>query len=220
MPRLITQAAIADFRSRLCEVAAELFAELGRDGFTMRGLAKRLQVSPMTAYRYFRDKEEILAAVRARAYTRLAERLQASDAAPSRERSLAFARAYGEFVLQEGRNYRLMFDLFQPHVPAVPELGLAQERLRAAMREHARLLIADGLAAGDAALLGQVIWSALHGVAALYLAGKLTAAEFGPTLTAMARVPIGGGQPLDEWPAPETPHTAAYPILAALPAAE
>ena len=68
MPRLITQTVVADFRDRLCDVAASLFAERGRDGFNMRELAKRLRVSPMTAYRYFRDKDEILAALRARAF--------------------------------------------------------------------------------------------------------------------------------------------------------
>src|ERR1700743_3023203 len=100
MPRLITQTVVADFRNRLCDVAAELFTEMGRDGFNMRELAKRLRVSPMTAYRYFRDKDEILAALRARAFARFADRLEAANAAPG-SRSAALAQAYAQFVRQD-----------------------------------------------------------------------------------------------------------------------
>ena len=41
----------------------------------MRELASALGVSPMTPYRYFRDKDDILAAVRARAFDRFAAAL-------------------------------------------------------------------------------------------------------------------------------------------------
>jgi AcrR family transcriptional regulator len=39
----------------------------------MRGLAAELGCSATTPYRYFENKDEILAVVRARAFTRLAE---------------------------------------------------------------------------------------------------------------------------------------------------
>ena len=46
--------------------AERLFAEHGVEAVTMRQLAAALGVSPMTPYRYFKDKDAILAAVRAR----------------------------------------------------------------------------------------------------------------------------------------------------------
>ena len=175
MPRLITQTTVADFRGRLCDVAAEMFTEMGRDGFNMRELAKRLRVSPMTAYRYFRDKEEILAALRARAFARFAAKLESVQAAQRpRQRGAALAHVYGEFVQQEETSYRLMFDLFQPAVPGVPELAVQESRARAAMTEFARLMVRDGLFEGDPDLIGDVFWSALHGVAALHLTSKQT----------------------------------------------
>ena len=50
-----------------------LFAAKGAEGVTMRELASALGVSPMTPYRYFHDKDDMLAAVRARAFDRFAE---------------------------------------------------------------------------------------------------------------------------------------------------
>jgi len=63
MPRVLTKAEVTDFRERLCEVAAHLFYARGPQGFTLRELATELGVSPMTPYRYFKDKDAILAAL-------------------------------------------------------------------------------------------------------------------------------------------------------------
>src|SRR6201996_3738423 len=76
MPRTLSVEEVADFRDRLCDAAARLFAERGQDGFTMRELAASLGVSPMTPYRYFHDKDEILAAVRARVFLDFAQTLE------------------------------------------------------------------------------------------------------------------------------------------------
>ena len=61
---------------RLCAVAERLFAERGPQGVTMRELARELGVSAMTPYRYFKDKESILAAVRANAFDDFAAALE------------------------------------------------------------------------------------------------------------------------------------------------
>jgi len=53
-----------------------LFAEHGPEAVTMRQLAAELGCSPMTPYRYFRDKDEILAAVRASAFDRFSDALE------------------------------------------------------------------------------------------------------------------------------------------------
>ncbi len=45
MPRILSEKDVAEFRERLCEVAARLFVERGPDGFHMRDLASALGVS-------------------------------------------------------------------------------------------------------------------------------------------------------------------------------
>ena len=193
MPRLITPTVVADFRNRLCEVAAELYVELGRDGFNMRELAKRLRVSPMTAYRYFKDKNEILASLRARAFARFADRLEIAQAVSDSqgEKNVAIVRAYVQFALDEPASYRLMFDLFQSGGHTLPELALQERRARAALVEHARLMVKEGILEGDPELIGQVFWSALHGVVALHLVGSLCASEFENVLSETMRALVG-----------------------------
>ncbi|MEI9996992.1 MAG: TetR/AcrR family transcriptional regulator [Rhizomicrobium sp.] len=177
MPRVLTQTDVADFRERLCEAATRLFDTRGREGFTMRELANELGVSAMTPYRYFKDKDDILAAVRARAFNRFATSLETAfkNAASAPEKSAAVYRAYTDFAFGEPAAYRLMFDLSQPDESAYPELIEANTRARATMTDYVRALVADGILEGDAELIGHVFWASLHGAVVLKLAGKLGA---------------------------------------------
>jgi AcrR family transcriptional regulator len=154
-----------------------LFDAKGRDGFTMRELASELGVSAMTPYRYFKDKDDILAAVRARAFTRWAEKLEAAFAGASTasEKSEAVFEAYIAFAFGEPAAYKLMFDLSQPDESEYPDLVAATERARATMTDYVRALIRDGILEGDPELIGRVFWASLHGAVVLKLAGKLGA---------------------------------------------
>jgi AcrR family transcriptional regulator len=175
MPRVLSEMDVADFRERLCEAASRLFAARGRDAFTMRELAAELGVSAMTPYRYFRDKDEILAAVRARAFSRFADALEAGMATPgdALAKAAAVYEAYVDFAFGEPASYRLMFDLSQPNEEDYPELVDATTRARATMTEYVRALVNAGALEGDPELMGYVFWSSLHGAVVLQLAGKL-----------------------------------------------
>lgn len=142
----------------------------------MRQLAQALGVSPMTPYRYFADKDAILAAVRAAAFTRFAEALEAALAAPGDpvERSRNAGAAYVAFALGQPRAYRLMFDLTQANEDAYPELKAAAARARGHMTDHVEAMIAAGQMSGDAELIGHMFWSILHGSLMLQLSGKLS----------------------------------------------
>src|SRR5436190_11132933 len=76
MPRYLTDQDIAEFRAGLCRVATERFARFGYEGVTMRQLAEALGCSPKTPYRYFKDKADILATVRAEAFAKFADALE------------------------------------------------------------------------------------------------------------------------------------------------
>src|SRR5271154_1319260 len=79
MPKILSTTHIEAFRERLCDVAEGLFASHGPDGVTMRELAAALGVSQMTSYRYFKDKDAILAAVRTRAFNRFAAAMESAE---------------------------------------------------------------------------------------------------------------------------------------------
>ncbi len=175
MPRALSPSEVEDFRDRLCEVATRLFAEKGADGFTMRQLAGELGVSPMTPYRYFKDKDDILATVRARAFDLFSDELERAYAARTSpiDGSAAVGLAYEHFARTHAQAYKLMFDVSQPTEENYPDLVRAGERARKTLTTHLQGLADAGLIKGDPLLIGTVVWSAMHGALMLQLAGKL-----------------------------------------------
>jgi len=175
VPRTLRPSEVEQFRDRLCDVAARLFAEKGADGFTLRQLAGVMGVSPMTPYRYFKDKDDILAAVRTRAFDMFSEELERAyrNGATPVDRSNAVGMAYEHFARTHAQAYKLMFDVSQPHEDSYPELVRAGARARRTLTQHLEDLIAAGIIKGDPVLIGTVVWSALHGALMLELAGKL-----------------------------------------------
>jgi len=175
MPRILTETDVADFRERLCEAAERLFAERGPDAVTMRQLAAELGVSPMTPYRYFEDKDDILAAVRANGFNRFAEALETARASAkgARARGKAVGEAYVAFAIGNPHSYKLMFDFNQPHVEKYPELVAAGRRAQKTMTGHVHDAIAEGIMAGEPEQIGLMFWAAIHGAVILELAGML-----------------------------------------------
>lgn len=176
MPRLLSETDVADFRERLIAAAEHLFAEHGPDGVTMRQLAAALGVSPMTPYRYFKDKDAILAAVRASGFARFASALEAATKASQDgvDLTTSTGRAYVKFALENPDAYRLMFDFAQPNEADYPELVEATARSRAMLIRHAAGLVKSGEAEGDPVMIAHIIWASLHGQLVLQMAGKLS----------------------------------------------
>jgi AcrR family transcriptional regulator len=178
MPRVLTETDVADFRGRLCAAAERLFAEKGPDAVTMRQLAAELGVSPMTPYRYFQDKDDILAAVRTNGFNQFAAALEkARDGAKSaRAKAAAVGDAYVRFAFEHPHTYKLMFDLNQPVGESeYPELAEAGRRANVTMSAWVRDQIAAGEMVGDPEAIGAMFWAATHGVVVLEMAGKLPA---------------------------------------------
>jgi AcrR family transcriptional regulator len=183
VPKILSEAAVESFRDRLCHVAEGLFAAHGPDAVTMRELAQALGVSQMTPYRYFKDKDAILAAVRTRAFTRFAAAMEISDRQSLAKRALktnnkkpgvnAPENAYLDFALGNPAAYRLMFDVSQPTFGNYPDLVKAMDRARLTMGDGLRRLAAQGRFKGNVSLTAHVFWSALHGAVMLELVGLL-----------------------------------------------
>src|SRR5436305_13211268 len=110
MPRELSASEIEDFRDKLCDAALEIFAEQGVEGLTLREVAARLGVCPMTPYRYFKDKEDILAAVCARGFNVFVHAMEAADERGYDviEQSHASGKAYDVFAFQNVEAYCLI----------------------------------------------------------------------------------------------------------------
>jgi AcrR family transcriptional regulator len=186
VPRVLTSDEVSDFRERLCAVAERLFAEQGPQGVSMRQLAAELGVSPMTPYRYFKDKDDILATVRANGFDRFSDALETAFASSTEplQRAGAVGDAYFSFALENASAYRLMFDLDQPTEANYPDLVRATERAKLTMTAYVQGLVDGGFLQGDVTLMSHVFWASVHGLVGLHLAGKLAGPIDMPTLRA------------------------------------
>lgn len=190
MSRPLTDDELHAFKTRLCDVAEGLFAERGAENVSLRQIAARLGVSPMTPYRYFASRDAILAAVRIRGFESFAARLEAAHAdtpGDGAAKALAMGRAYIDFALGQANTYRLMFEHRQQEDTADGPLGHAVARARATLSVIGDRLIARGTPEVEARATEGLIWSALHGAVALELAGTMPAGSAGATLALLAR---------------------------------
>jgi AcrR family transcriptional regulator len=162
------------FRCAMRDAATRRFAKYGEAGVTMRGLAEDLGCSPMTPYRYVRDREEIFDMVRAAAiesFVEAQERAFATEHEPLR-RLRALGRAYLDHAVTHPDRYRVMFQLQRERRPS-RELIALDIRGWTPMRKTIGAAIESGELIGDPDELAHVFWCALHGLAMLHLAGKL-----------------------------------------------
>ncbi len=185
MPRYLTDKDIADFRAELCKVATERFAHFGYEGVTMRQLAEALGCSPKTPYRYFKDKADILATVRAQAFAKFADTLEKAVAgvADPADRGRLTSEAYLAFALKNPHAYRIMFEIDAPVDDKHPELGPQAERAARYITRGAEEMAAAGVIDVDPKLFGWSMWAAIHGIVMLHQSGML---EHGPDYKTLA----------------------------------
>jgi AcrR family transcriptional regulator len=198
MPATLTDSEINEFRSRLCAEAERQFAEHGVEAVSMRSLAKALGCSATTPYRYFRNKEEILAAVRASILHRVCDMLEAVgvDQPTGAVWARAHTRAFLGFAFDEPNAYRLLYDLYQPEGSKVPELVRAIARSMHVMTGYVERLIEEGQLQGDAATLGYQYFAAVHGLIGLWMTGlfKTTREELEASCRDLLRLITAGAR--------------------------
>jgi AcrR family transcriptional regulator len=175
MPRTaLSQDRIDAFREALCEAATRLFAEHGYRGVTMRALAKDLGCSAMTPYRYFENKAAIFDTVRMASADRFADAIEAAARAHDdhAEKLRAMCHAYVDFALAEPHAYRIVFELDRSQRPE--SVRVEEARGWFVMKAAVAEAIADDVLEGDPEVVAHLLWSGIHGLVALHLAGMLT----------------------------------------------
>ncbi len=165
-----------NLRPALVEAAAGLLETAGPLGVTLRGAARMAGVSQTAPYRHFADKDALLAAVAEDGFQALTAAMsraeQAERSGPTRKLQ-AIGVAYVRFAVDYPSRYRLMFG------PVVQ--GRSHPALRAPAQ--AAWSVLNGAVAscqragqvriGEPAALSFVLWSLLHGLAALILDEQL-----------------------------------------------
>jgi AcrR family transcriptional regulator len=164
-------------RAACVRAAIELLEDGGETALSLRAVARRVGVSPAAPYRHYADREALVSAVAAVGYRDLAEQLAAAYPSPSTPEQLAgVAIAYVQFALDRPALFRIMFG--EPCDRDNDERVAAT----AAVSLYLREIVARAFPDADAESMATAIWALVHGLAFLYLDGKLDA----PTASAVA----------------------------------
>ncbi|MEQ4721052.1 TetR/AcrR family transcriptional regulator [Nonomuraea sp. B19D2] len=167
-----------DLRAALLTRAEQALQEKGPDELSLRELARDVGVSPAAPSRHFKSKRALLDALALEGFDRLrAVLIAAQDEAGElfADRLTALTRAYMTFAAGNAALLELMYSVkYDP--AASPELAAASQRLPTLAAQ----LIEDGQRQGEvregpAEEIGLPVVSALHGFAALAVAGGIRA---------------------------------------------
>ena len=169
-----------DLRPALLEASLALIDQAGIGALSLREVARKAGVSHNAPYHHFKDRGSLLAALAEDGFAALAKEMaQARAAAPdTRARLEACGQAYVRFALKSPSRFKVMF---RPELTAPSEEGaVAQSSIPALDTLTAAIIEAQaaGLApAGDPRPLVLTCWSAVHGLASLWLDGPLVRAH-------------------------------------------
>ena len=174
-----------NLRQALLEHAVQLARTGGPDAVVLRDVQRTAGVSNSAAYRHYADRQALLTAVQIHGMTLLGEAMQeslaeVSNRGPRDRRALARFRATGQayvdFALSEPGLFRTAF------APS----GVHHTDESVAPEHHPFKILAgcidDLVATGVVSPnrrdgLDEAAWSAVHGLAVLYLDGPLAAAD-------------------------------------------
>jgi AcrR family transcriptional regulator len=170
-----------DLRAALLDEAAAMITEEGAASVTMRELGRRLGVSRAAPYRHFADKTALLVAVAAAGFDRLSGRLQANDGGgplSSVERFRRMGEEYVRFAVENPAHYRLMYGkeaLTRQDRPELREAANAIfDQLVGVFQAHQR---SGAIKRQDPRAQAYVAWSAVHGLASLWIEGQIQATD-------------------------------------------
>lgn len=147
-----------ELEQRILAAASRLWARGGEKALTMRAVASAARTTTPTVYERYRDRADILRALRLKARSEL-------FAALTQTRTLGQAvQGYLDFALNNTHGYEVLFDgvgkppsLYEPW----PSFNLMRqrvaERLGGTPRQHNRLMMA--------------VWCLMHGTAMLIIRG-------------------------------------------------
>jgi AcrR family transcriptional regulator len=147
--------------------AREIVLEGGPDALSLREVARRADYSPAALYRYFANKEELIAALGREAVTVLGRHVEAvPESLPPRERLVELAEAYAAFAEENPEQFALFDRLRLPASPWERYLTLAWPFT--VIVDAVRTAMACGaIAQGDAPAAALGLWALAHGFASL-----------------------------------------------------
>jgi len=158
----------------LLNAVDDIATEFGMEAVTLRACAKRVGVSPSSAFRHYTDKRALLTAFATRAITQLSESIEAAKARGGSDDDDAFTvvcLAYVAFALDKPAYFRAMwseetiYTNDESYVAAAESLWV---QLKGGFGETIEDDDPDEFSSEEL-----LVWSSVHGLANLFVDGPL-----------------------------------------------
>ena len=165
-------------RRRILDAAKSLFVRKGFDNVSMRGIAAAIEYSPAAIYRYFRNKREILTALREEGFARFValQRERREQTPDPLDRLRQGGRGYVRFALRDPEYYHLMFNTGCNEVDLEGTCEAHSIESFTLFGKTVEECVASGRF-GEVPVRAAVfsLWSTLHGLVNLILSGRVAA---------------------------------------------
>ena len=160
-----------DIVPEVLAAALDLIATEGPEGLTVRALARRAGVAPMSIYNHFDGKNGVLDAIIIDGFTILASFARTTLSDP-RENLVAGAAAYRAFALEYRAHYTAMFlHQFVGFTPSPNTVSVAAKGFEILAGQVQRCQERGIFAGRSYSDVAQQLWAAVHGYVALEILG-------------------------------------------------
>jgi AcrR family transcriptional regulator len=165
-----------DLRSALLDSVARIVREHGPAFVSVREVARRTRVSHAAPSHHFGNKSGLLTAFAAQGFDRLADTVGStiaeSHASTPPAVLAAMGRGYVRFALDNPEHFAIMFrvELLDEQNP---DLVRASDRAYDGLIATTRAAAAQGMLQADPTIAAAAAWSLVHGLATLWLGGRL-----------------------------------------------
>lgn len=179
----------------LLDAVSQLVSQFGLEAVTLRGCAKLAGVAPSSAFRHYADKRALITAFATRALNELSDGMLAAAERARLEQADTFRAvglAYVEFALDNPPRFRAMWyeEGIYSNDPAYRE---ATQKLSDHLHGFADTLPGDD---GDTMRSQELLaWSAVHGLASLFIDGPVARKSAKPAKMQMAADMLNVMQP-------------------------
>jgi AcrR family transcriptional regulator len=161
-------------RERALQAAVDLAREDGWSNVTMRKIADRIDYTHAALYAYFASKDEVLLALLRQGHQLLYARLDAARAAaPTPDAALfALMDAYWDFACEQPELYQVMHGLGGAAFSTAETRADGQQIAEPVAASIEAVLVHHGLAPHAVEQKVELLWSTMHGLITLTMAGR------------------------------------------------
>ena len=169
-----------EMRRLILDAAKDIFLEKGFHNTSIRNIAEKIEYSPGTIYLYYKDKDDIFHALHEEGFGKMLGMMQPlQHVSDPMERLIAMGKVYMSFALHNKELYDLMFIM---EAPINAELNREKWEMGDRTLNFLKEVLTDCQQKGhfkdmNIDYLSFMIWSALHGMCALFCRNRCQAYE-------------------------------------------